>query len=193
MDKMRCTVVLIITFVSSTAMAVLLHFWGDSVINSNPLLSIPVVYVEFLFSFSFGACACRFGLFDRLRFICEKKGVKPSLVATSLLLLFFIRCMFDTAAGHVLYVAAFISLFVLLPTDGKKHSLVWRFLKTIGNHSMNMWMIHAFIYAYILDGIVYKLQSPLLIFAVVIGVTFLCSLAVDKIVNAMPVIRNMKK
>ena len=46
-----------------------------------------------------------------------------------------------------------------------------------------MWLIHAFIYAYLFDGVIYKLKSPILIFVSVVSISYICSFAITALTN----------
>lgn len=48
---------------------------------------------------------------------------------------------------------------------------------------MGMWLIHAFIYAYLFDGVIYKLKSPILIFVSVVSISYICSFAITALTN----------
>ena len=193
LDKVNWKWMMPILYVLSFFMAVLLHLYGSTVINSNPLLSTPVVFVEFLFPFSFGAYASRYNLFARFKDFIIKRNIHTSYIVLSLLILFSIRCFFSTSAWHSLYVILFISLFVLIPVNASKTNFLYRILESIGKQSMSMWLIHAFIYAYLFDDIIYKLKSPILIFIAVVGITYICSLAVNVVANKIIFISRIVK
>ena len=183
LDKINWKFAMSILYVLSFFMAVLLHLYGSTVINSNPLLSTPVVFIEFLFPFSFGAYACKYDIFKKLNNFVLKKKIPTAYIIFSLIVLFSSRCFFSTTAGHSLYVILFICLFVLIPVSTSKTNYLWIILEKIGKQSMGMWLIHAFIYAYLFDDIIYKLKSPILIFIAVVGITYICSLAVNVVAN----------
>ena len=193
LDKVNWKWMMPILYALSFFMAVLLHLYGSTVINSNPLLSTPAVFIEFLFPFSFGAYACRYDFFTRLKDFVIKKNIHTSYIILSLLILFSIRCFFSTSAWHSLYVILFISLFVLIPVNASKTNFLYRILESIGKQSMSMWLIHAFIYAYLFDDIIYKLKSPILIFIAVVGITYFCSLAVNVVANKIIFISRIVK
>lgn len=193
LDKVKWIWMMSILYALSFLMAVLLHLYGSTVINSNPLLSTPVVFVEFLFPFSFGAYACRYDFFTRLKDFVIKKNIHTSYIVLSLLILFSIRCFFSTSAWHSLYVILFISLFVLIPVNVSKTNFLYRILESIGKQSMSMWLIHVFIYAYLFDDFIYKLKIPILIFIAVVGVTYICSLAVNVVANKIIFISRIVK
>lgn len=57
----------------------------------------------------------------------------------------------------------------------------------LGDNSMNMWMIHSWFCYYIFHDFIYSLKYPLLIFVVLVVISYVCSLAVNKI--AQPIER----
>lgn len=146
LDRINWKIIFPFMFMLSFGMATSLHFWGKSTINSNPFLFIPVIFVEFLFPFFFGAYACKYKLYEKMREIIIIKKINSYYIFLSLLLLFSVRCIFSSSVIHTLYVMLFISIFVMLPIPSfKKSKHFWNILETIGNHSMNMWLIHYFI------------------------------------------------
>lgn len=183
LDKINWEFAMSILYVLSFFMAVLLHLYGSTVINSNPLLSTPVVFIEFLFPFSFGAYACKYDIFKKLNNFVLKKKIPTAYIIFSLIVLFSSRCFFSTTAGHSLYVILFICLFVLIPVSTSKINYLWIILEKIGKQSMGMWLIHAFIYAYLFDGVIYKLKSPILIFVSVVSISYICSFAITALTN----------
>lgn len=48
---------------------------------------------------------------------------------------------------------------------------------------MGMWLIHFFIYAYLFDGVIYNLKSPMIIFVSVVSISYACSLAINVLTN----------
>ena len=125
LDKISWKWLMPILYALSFFMAVLLHFYGSTAINSNPLLSTPVVFIEFLFPFSFGAYACKYDIFGKLKEFVIKKRIRIPYIVFSLIALFSFRCLFSTTAGHSLYVILFISLFALIPIDTSKINYLW--------------------------------------------------------------------
>jgi len=110
------------------------------------------------------------------------KKINSYYIFLSLLLLFSVRCIFSSSVIHTLYVMLFISIFVMLPIPSfKKSKHFWNILETIGNHSMNMWLIHYFIYVYLLDKVMDKLYYPILIFLVVVCLSFFSSVIINTI------------
>ncbi|MBF1392759.1 MAG: acyltransferase family protein [Prevotella histicola] len=182
-DKINWKFAMPILYVLSFLMAVLLHLYGSTVINSNPLLSTPIVFVEFLFPFSFGAYACKYDIFAKLKDFIINRKIHTLYVVLSLIVLFAFRCFFNTSAGHSLYVILFICLFVMIPINNSKTNYLWIILEKIGKQSMGMWLIHFFIYAYLFDGVIYKLKSPMLIFVAVVSISYTCSLAINVLTN----------
>lgn len=54
-------------------------------------------------------------------------------------------------------------------------------LQKLGNQSMNMWMIHSWFCYYLFHDFIYSFSYPLLIFAVLTVISYVCSLIVNMI------------
>lgn len=90
-DKINWKFAIPILYVLSFLMAVLLHLYGSTVINSNPLLSTPIVFIEFLFPFSFGVYACKYDIFTKLKDFIINRKIHALYVVLSLTVLFTFR------------------------------------------------------------------------------------------------------
>lgn len=54
-------------------------------------------------------------------------------------------------------------------------------LALLGKHSLNMWLVHAFIYYYYFSRIVYMWKYPTVVYLVVVGSSLLVSVALEKL------------
>jgi surface polysaccharide O-acyltransferase-like enzyme len=95
----------------------------------------------------------------------------------ALILVVIIVCVTRTAAWGPLYAMAFIVLFLSAP----RWQWVDKGLMLLGNHSMNMWLIHAWFCYYIFHDLTYSLGYPLLIYIALIVISLLCSYLVNAI------------
>lgn len=70
--------------------------------------------------------------------------------------------------------------------------MVDKVLAHLGDHSMNMWLIHAWFCYYIFHDFVYSLRYPLVIYVVLVIVSLLCSYLVNAIFSFFTVICHRK-
>lgn len=123
-------------------------------------------------SFIFGAMLQRTGFIHKMQ---EKYNSRWLWLA--LILVVIIVCVTRTAAWGPLYAMAFIVLFLSAP----RWQWVDKGLMLLGNHSMNMWLIHAWFCYYIFHDLTYSLGYPLLIYIALIVISLLCSYLVNAI------------
>lgn len=60
-----------------------------------------------------------------------------------------------------------------------KPNYVKRFLSFMGNHSMNIWLVHMFFYQTLFNGMVFKAKYPIVIFIVMISICIGVSYGID--------------
>ena len=75
------------------------------------------------------------------------------------------------------YVALFVILFCKLPKSQSVNTI----LVKIGDHSMNMWLIHAWYCFIVFKDELYQLRYPLFVFLAVLIVSYLSSLLINMI------------
>lgn len=87
------------------------------------------------------------------------------------------HCCIVTSVFDNFYVLAFIILFVNAP----RPKLLERFLFEVGKRSTSMWFIHAYFYGMYFHDFIYSFKYPLLIYVVLIVVSYVSAIVVDKI------------
>ena len=140
-----------------------------------------VFYIQF--SFILGAIIAKYGVISRLR---ERTKTLPSyLLIVLLALLIVIRYFIHTGAVITFYATAFICLAVIM----KKAKWIERCLLSLGKASLNMWMIHTWIFSYLFSKEIYGIGNPILIFTIVTAVSFLLSKLFDVVLH--PITRTL--
>lgn len=86
-----------------------------------------------------------------------------------------IRACIETSVFHSLYTFALIYIIVNM----KRNVYIDMTLKNLGKHSMNMWLIHGFICSYFFHDWLYSFKYPLLIFIVLVSISYVCSMIVE--------------
>ena len=151
---------MVVTFALNFMMMTLLHFYGTSHINNNPLLSIPVCYIEFLFSFVCGASLLRRNLVPTLRNKYAGLGRLTEVMCFAVALILVLTCVVvNSAAIHSLYILGIIGCLLFSPFN--RTGAIPKLLAKIGDHSMNMWLIHAMLYGFLFKDLIYSISYPL--------------------------------
>jgi hypothetical protein len=75
------------------------------------------------------------------------------------------------------YVTAFILLFVCI----KRPAWLDRSLNAFGRRSTSMWLVHTYFCYYLFQDFIYGFKSPLLIFLVLLCISYLVAVVVDRL------------
>jgi hypothetical protein len=177
MDKIGNMKFFIITFFLSFAASFLFHAYGTKFIYHYSIISQPLSYLNLLLPFVLGAMMNRYA---------EKKSLKMSFLSNhygicilALVCLMAIRCSFDMMIFDEFYDLFFILIFINLPLD----NVGGKFLSHMGKYSMPMWMMHTFFYLYFFHDFIYGFKYPIIIFAVLVLISYLCSIPIIKVSN----------
>lgn len=181
-DKIRVRYVHVSTFVLNFMMMTLLHFYGTSHINNNPLLSIPVCYIEFLFPFVCGASLLRCNLVPTLRNKQAGLGRLTGVMWFAVVVILVLTCVIvNSAAIHSLYVLGIIGCLLLSPFN--RTGVIPRVLAKIGDHSMNMWLIHAMLYGFLFKDFIYGISYPVFGFIALFLLSYICSMGTNAVLK----------
>lgn len=135
-------------------------------------LIIPIRTLRLMFAFVLGGMAAREGYFKQLRFFS-----RPWKAWICIILLFSTRCLLTTSMFNDFYAFAIIYLFL----QTKRYSIVDQFLAFMGKHSMNIWMIHNWIFISFFTSFIYGFKFPIACYIALIATSLLCSIIVDKV------------
>ena len=152
------------------------HLPEDIILNT--LLIQPVYWVILTFYFSLGIFLYRL-LETNHRFTT----VKPIVYVALIIGLFIVKCLFKVTLADGLYALAFIWCFLHIPI----HKYVRKVLFEIGRRSMVMWMTHTFFCVYLFQDFIYGFKYPIVIFLVLVTVSYLTSVIImwiTKILNS---------
>lgn len=128
-----------------------------------------IYYVILMFYFSLGII-----LFRVLEKGTPVSNIKPSVCTLLIVCLVIIKSMFHTTLFDGVYAFLFILLFIQLPLN----SHINKVLTLLGRYSMPMWMVHTFYSYYFCKQFIYGFKYPLLIFAVLIIVSYLTAIPI---------------
>lgn len=137
---------------------------------------VPVLtYFDLLLSFVIGA------LFLRLKSVKSNcyLGDHPCITKMLLMLLFCSHFVTSFQGINPFYQAVIIYLFLHIP-HGKYISTV---LESLGKQSMFMWMTHTYFAFYLFHDFIYGFQYPILIYLILILISYIVSLLFSFIVK----------
>lgn len=107
------------------------------------------------------------------------KAVKPTTYFIIIIALFIIKSMIKVTIADGLY--AFIIIFCI--SHLQLHRLFHNIFYKLGQYSMPMWMTHTFFAVYLFQDFIYGFKYPLLIWLVLIAISYLVSIPILKIGN----------
>lgn len=147
-------------------------------LENTTLLTIllqPFFIVQLTFYFSLGILLFRLLENEPTAF----KAVKPTTYCIIIIALFIIKSMIKVTIADGLY--AFIIIFCI--SHLQLHRLFHNIFYKLGQYSMPMWMTHTFFAVYLFQDFIYGFKYPLLIWLVLIALSYLVSIPILKIGN----------
>lgn len=102
-----------------------------------------------------------------------------------LALIIIVKCILSGGVWGVMYQIPYFLCFVFLCAKIKYSGVVGNMLICLGKHSLSMWFIHSFICYHIFSNQLYALKYPLLIFVVLVGISYLAAVAMDKVTGSL--------
>lgn len=165
------------TFLSSVTLIWLICSYITSKIH-HPLLEeghIPYmlnVTLRFLFPFSVGILLAKYK-------IIEKIHLSIYIVLPLLLILVFVRALISTSMVHCMYATLFIILFASMD----RPKVLDKLLAEFGKRSTSMWFIHCYFCYYYFTQYIYMLKNPILMFVILVAVTYISAIILDFVNN----------
>lgn len=141
---------------------------GDELLDT--LLIQPVYWVQLTFYFSLGTLLYR--LLEN-----EPKPLKNTSVSVYSIILcltIIVKSQFKITLADGLYAFIFIYCFLHMHIN----SYIASILHELGRRSMPMWMTHTFFSVYLFPDFIYGFKYPLLIFAVLVIVSYLTAIPI---------------
>ena len=134
-------------------------------------------YLQYLFPFTCGIVMEKTDIFKHP--ICQWLNYNQLFTAILLIVIMFIKCLYDSRIFDTFYALVFITLFIHIPMN----EYVKRLLAFIGKYSMGIWMVHMFLSHYLFTEFIYGFRYPLLIFSVLVLCSITASIIITKINN----------
>ncbi len=135
---------------------------------------IPERFFFYLCPFMWGACLKKSDIINKI-------SLKWSVATLLFIALLVIYSVLHSTLFTPFYVLAFVVLFVKLP---RPKLLNW-VLSKIGDHSMNMWFIHAWFCFILLKDELYSLRYPVVVLMAVLMMSYISSIIINAITKPM--------
>ena len=146
--------------------------YGKAYLYHNYWVYNPLLVFHLLFSFSLGAMAARTNFFEKLRATLCMRQYTSIIACGGIISLVVIDCTFKY---NFFYAFGIITCLLLVKMPG----VVAVTLRRLGDQSMNMWMIHTWFCYYLFHDFIYSFSYPVIIFAILTIISYLCSLVVN--------------
>lgn len=159
--------------ISSVLISVVIYFiasfiiskYHNSLLSNNQFLNWFIVYLQFLNPFTIGVCFCYAKI--------ENKWKMPTwLVSIIMLFLVIVVATINIPGSYIVYVPVMVFLFNQLSFP----KILDQVLTKLGKQSMLMWMIHTWFCYYLFQDEIYALKYPIIIFIVVVLISYFSSL-----------------
>lgn len=175
MKKMKDVPSVVVAFVITMFSGFIISKLVSKGIDMGLFLGTALAYLGLLFPFVFGAWFHH--AVEKGRKLLD---MKPLYAGIFLIMLFVAECNLPTQADNSIYAILFILLFLNLPYK----NVVGNFLWQMGRLSMPMWMIHTFFSAYLFSDFIYSFRYPIIIYIVLILITYISSLVIHRIIQS---------
>lgn len=180
MSNYRASTIVITTLFIHLCTSFCISRYGAAFLYHNYWAYNPLLVFHLLFNFSLGAMAARSRIFERIAGIIRNRHYIKSLAWLGVITLGAISCVFKY---NYFYAFGVITCLLFAPMP----KLFKAALCKLGYQSMNMWMIHSWFCYYLFHDFIYSFSYPLLIFIVLVIISYICSLIVN--VFAKPIER----
>ena len=157
----------------------------------SEMLSFLEFFANGLSIFTLPFCV---GIFFAQRCVCVNKllnAMPPKWLPYSSFLLaaivFYVRGaeLFPWSPKYLLDIFVTLLLVISIVSFVRTTNYKLRFLQFIGKHSMNIYLLHTFVFGYFFSDFVYGLKEPLLIFATVFVISLSLSIVIEIVKDKM--------
>lgn len=156
------------SFIVSILLAFIVAFWGRQIVGGVYL--VLLTFFGFIYPFVTGILFLR----------TEKRfdHIKNNLTIWGLIFAVFLIAGFFKRQFALIFPFLLLILFNLLSFQG----IIKELLLKLGKESMPMWMIHTIFCSYFFRNQLYSLKYPIVVYIVLVLISYFLSLVVDKIV-----------
>lgn len=187
MDKLGILKSFAISLLLSYAAMTVMSLYIAPAKAQHAWFSIIFTYFDMLFAFVLGACINY--KFEAGTITIPRLRNHQALTLTLLVAWFAIHLLTGSAAIEPFFLMAFMVIFINLEIKG----VVRKILLELGKKSMVMWLVHAFFYLYLCHDFIYGFKYPLLIFLVLVLVSYLTAIVIQWVsrhtIDRLPILR----
>ena len=130
-------------------------------------------YIYCLYSFVLGAIFQRHAFFEYCRQYIQKKMYSKRILYLNIGLLML--CVLRMMLGPSIINPFFVILFLIIYNSFTPHRVIRSFLRFMGSHATNMWLVHTFFAYYLFYDFIYGLKYPLLMYVTLIVLSLISS------------------
>lgn len=152
------------------------HF--TDIVSSHQIFYNIQDILKLQFYFTLGALAAKCHIFTHISKIRGKYYVTLLGIATIIALIYF-KVFLSNDIFSQFYAFLVICAINLINISGNTA----RTLTALGKASLNMWFIHSWFCYHLFHDFIYAFQYPLLIFAVLLTISYVCAIVADKLIK----------
>ena len=158
--------------ISITVISIILYvltygiFWKyGEFLQKNMWLYNPLLATHFLCPFISGVLFVKYDVINKVKVAFKDRRL---LLVGFIGALIAFRCCTDLDAIHIIYTI----ILVLLLSAVRFPRWIGCVLEKLGKHSTSMWFVHAYFYTYLFHDFIYGFKYPLLIFIILVLVSY---------------------
>lgn len=174
--KYKASVVIGVALIVHIFTCRLAGLYGESFLYENRWAYTPIVVLNLMFNFLLGAMCARENFFHKMRNKCYNSLKYRILSVLSVLLLLLFQCSFGY---NFFYEFCLITCLLIL----RRPKWLEFFMCKLGDHSMNMWMIHGWFCNLLFREFIYSFRYPVIIYIVTLVLSFATSMLVNFVVR----------
>lgn len=152
--------------------------YGDKFLYNNLWVYKPFQYFQLMFPFVLGSLCAKYSSIMKPALLAKLNGGGKFAI---FILVVFVRCFLDLPFIHTIYSLALLICIL----NFSRSVLVDSFLSMFGKQSTYMWMIHTWFCYYLFHDYIYWFKYPLIIYIVLVVITFATSIVMSKAINKM--------
>ena len=191
-DKLKTTWSIILSIIIEICYVLVVKKYGfENVMDTIGWFGFQMLMVSgFLLPFVLGAIAQRECLIEKFKQwllnLCKNNQVKRLALILLFIAIIIFRLIFHNQTLQVAVVFIMLITFPAYPIRKKSMSV----LVFLGNHSMNIWLIHSWFCFYLFKDFIYGLKYPIFIFIATFTLSLVVSFLVEFIYRIITKYRN---
>ena len=133
-----------------------------------------VLVANFLLPFVIGVFLAKYHIIEQTKKLFRNR---TPLLLSLLVLAVFLRCCTNFDAIHIIYSSILVVLLAAIDFPDKFKEI----FSMLGKRSTSMWFVHTYFCYYLFRDFIYGFRYPLIIFVVLVAVSYMVSIVVDYI------------